>query len=334
MLMPTYWNDDYYQMMYPDVASAVKYRFFANGWMHYRMWGIRENKIDGNILTEKDLLQRYRMRDQLHRSPAKVNCVIACWSGPRRDQFDPYAEDRTYYLRAQLKSLEKLEHRIDQITVVVPENADEPKSYTRFIDSLPDYIGNTKLVVIRKENYGQSYGSWSHVFGKYKDSFDYYIFIEDDYIFVEDNFDAELVVDHRAMPNCGFLCSLVMEDINTPEIHAAIANGIADYDSLKLIWDKYGELPHSNWDRAALTEETKYNTGPQIKFSHAFLEVGRGLYDLTFKYRAPFLAVNLLDIKSLKVYVPHRKRTILAPVQFLEELEFGEFSPMELIVVN
>jgi hypothetical protein len=328
MLMPPYWNDDYYRNMHQDASQAINDRHFANGWMHYRMWGIREHRVDGNKLNEKDILYRYRVRDQLHRNPAKVNCVIAAWSGPRRDQFDPYAEDRTYYLRAQLKSLQKLEHRLDQITIVVPENEDEPESYTQFIASLPVSIGESKLVVIRKENYGQSYGSYSHVYGEYRNQFDYYIFIEDDYIFIEDNFDTELVVDHRVFHNCGFLCSLVMEDINTPEIHAAIANGIADSSSLQLIWDKYGELPHSNWGKAELNEKTKYNTGPQIQFSHAFLEVGKGLYDLIFKYCAPFLAVDLSDKKTLKVFASHRKKTILAPVQFLDELKQREFLPI------
>ena len=330
MLMPAYWNDTYYQKMYEDVSSAVEHRFFANGWMHDRMWGVREYRPDGYVLDEKDILYRYRLRDQLYRNPAKVNCVIACWSGPRRDQFDPYAEDRTYYLRAQLKSLEKLEHRLDQITVVVPKNPNEPNNYTQFVESLPDFIGETKLVVIRRENYGQSYGSYSHVYEKYRSQFDYYIFVEDDYIFVKDNFDTELVINHRSMHNCGFLCSLVLEDIDTPEIHAGIANGIANSESLKLIWDKYGELPHSNWGKAALNEETAYNTGPQIKFSHAFLEVGKGLYDLTFKYRAPFLSVNLLNEKKLKNYAPHKKRTLLAPVQFLDKLEFEEYLPKPL----
>jgi len=328
--MPPYWNDAYYQEQHEDVTRAIKDRHFANGWMHYRMWGIREGRLDGHKLDEKDILYRHRLRDLLHRNRPKVNCVIACWSGSRRDQFAPYDEDRTYYLRAQLKSLQKLEHRLDQITVVVPENPGEPENYTQFIASLPDYIGETKLVVIRKENYGQSYGSYSHVYGKYRDQFDYYIFIEDDYIFVEDNFDTELVVTHQAMHNCGFLCSLVIEDINTPEIHAGIANGITDSKSLKLIWDKYGDLPHSNWDEAVLDDVTKYNTGPQIKFSRAFIEVGKGLYDLTFKYRAPFLSIGLLDVKKLLIYATMREQTLLAPVQYLKKLKLEDFCPINV----
>jgi hypothetical protein len=327
MLMPPYWNDQYYQELYDDVSSAVSHGFFDNGWMHYRMWGAREGRVDGGKLNEKDLLFQFRLKEAFARRKPSINCVIACWSGLRRDGFAPYEEDRTYYIKAQLKSLRKVAHQLNQITLVVPTNDEEPEEFTKFLEEIPRRIGTALVTVIRRDNFGQSYGSYSHIYGKYRDRFDYYLFIEDDYIFVQDNFDQELMVNFEGMLNCGFLCSLVLEDLQTPDIHAGIANGITSSAVLELIWKKYGELPHRNWDDAALDDKTKYNTGPQIQFSHGFLNVGKGLYDMTYKYQAPFLQMGLEDIKSLRIYAKHRDKILLAPVQYLEELELSEFKP-------
>jgi hypothetical protein len=327
MLMPPYWDDLYYQELYDDVKSAVGHGFFDNGWMHYRMWGVREGRVDGARLNEKDLLFQYRVREQFSRRKPSINCVIACWSGLRRDGFEPYEENRSYYIKSQLASLRKICHGLDQITFVVPENPNEPAEFTAFLKEIPRRLGTALVTVVRRENFGQSYGSYSHAYGMYRDRFDYYLFIEDDYIFVENNFDQELMVNFESMLNCGFLCSLILEDLSTPDLHAGIANGITSSAVLEKIWNRYKELPHRNWEDAALDDKTKYNTGPQIRFSHAFLDIGKGLYDMTYKYQAPFLSVGLKDVKSLRIYAPHREKILLAPVQYLDELELSEFKP-------
>lgn len=327
MLMPAYWDDQYYQDQYPDVKDAISHGYFDNGWMHYRMWGVREGRPDGIRLSEKDWLFQYQLKQQFRKKKPSINLVIACWSGIRRDDFKPYIEDRAYYLETQLKSLGCLKHKVDQITFVIPDNPEEPAEYTRCLESIPRKIGTACVEIIRRPNFGQSYGSYSHVYGLYRDRFDYYLFVEDDYIFVQNNFDEELMINCRGMLNCGFLCSLVLEDIDTPEIHAGVANGISGSDVLEQIWIKYGELPHRNWEDAELNEITKYNTGPQIQFSHAFLNVGKGLYDMTYKYQVPFLSVGLKDVKKLVVYAKHRNKILLAPVQYLSELDLFQFLP-------
>ena len=325
MLIPPYWDESIYLRKYPDVKSAVNHGFFDNGWCHYRMWGVREGREHGFYLNEKDLLFQQQLKQSFAIDKPTVNLVIACWSGTRRDTFEPYDEDRAYYIKRQIKCLEKLKHDLDQITFVIPDNPEEPRKFTAFLKEIPRRIGTALVKVIKRENFGQSYGSYSHVYGRYRDRFDYYIFIEDDYLFVVDNFDQELVVNYVGMQNCGFLCSLVFEDIHTPDIHAGVANGICHYGVLEDIWEKYGELPHRNWDDASLNEVTKYNTGPQIKFSHAFLEVGKGLYDMTHKYKVPFLSIGIGDVKSLKTYVAYKQNILLAPIQYLKELDLEEF---------
>ena len=322
MRMPPYWNDSLYLGKYSDVKDAVSHGYFDNGWKHYRMWGVREGRRDGFELTEDDLAYQYRARQTYRTKKPSVNLVIAAWSGLRRDDFEPYVTDRTYYLRQQLKSLQTYQHSLDQITFVIADNKEEPEEFTQFVKGLPRKIGTACVEVIRRRNYGQSYGSYSRAYQNYRDRFDFYIFLEDDYVFVQDRFDEELVVNYQSMDGAGFLCSLVLEDNNTPDLHAGVANGIASSETLGKIWEKFDCLPHGYWDNVTVTEKTKYNTGPQIQFSHAFLEVGKELYDMTYKYCVPFLLVGLNDVKSLVRYIPHREKILIAPVQFLKDLGF------------
>jgi hypothetical protein len=146
--------------------------------------------------------------------------------------------------------------------------------------------------------------------------------LEDDYVFVQDRFDEALVTSYQSMDGAGFLCSLVLQDPNSEDLHAGVANGIASSSILEKIWQQFDCLPHGYWNNAAITEKTKYNTGPQIQFSHAFLEVGTELYDMTYKYCVPFLLVGLNDVKKLVRYIPHRETILIAPVQYLSELGF------------
>jgi hypothetical protein len=322
MLMPPYWNDAYYLDLHADVKSAVENGWFANGWMHYRKWGVREGRRDGYLLSDKDLSYYYQAKSEFATCPPKINLVIAAYSGLRRDQFQPYVEDRTYYLQIQLQALQNLKHNLSQITIVAPRHEEESLDYARFLETIPPKIGSTDVVVLRRENYGQSYGSYSFVYDKYRDAFDYYILIEDDYVFVKNHFDLELATWYKCIPNCGFLCSFVWEDQSPDQhkLHAAIANGVVSAETLGLIWEKFNCIPHGIWNNAKLNETTKYNTGPQLQFSHAFTAVGRGLHDLTFKYQAPFLLIGFNDVKSLQIYGAHRSEPLLAPVQCLEQL--------------
>ena len=60
----------------------------------------------------------------------KVNCVISCWAGDRRNK-DP--EDKTEYIKLQLKSLSAYKHSLAQITFVIADSDVEPQYYSEFI---------------------------------------------------------------------------------------------------------------------------------------------------------------------------------------------------------
>jgi len=231
--------------------------------------------------------------------------VIATWSGPRRGDNFSYENDRACFLRRHLEKLTKLNHNLSQITVAVPHNPDESSKFDAYIKSLPDNLAGTPLQVLHRDNKGQSYGSYSDVYAQHRDNFDYYIFIEDDYIPSQDNFDKELITIFNEKPNCGYLCSLFLDNEYGP--HAALSNGITSSEVLELIWEKFGEIPHQ--------EVYKYSSSSQIAFSRSFLKVGREIHDTTCKYRAPF---NRLG--HLVVHAEHNSEDLIIPLHFEKQL--------------
>jgi hypothetical protein len=239
----------------------------------------------------------------------KVNYVVACWAGDRRKTDDTYHYDKSFYLRMQVRALSKYKNNLSQITFVIADCEDEAEEFSQAVKQLPTKIQNTPVTVLRRENNGQSYGSYSHCFAKYREEFDYYIFIEDDYVIVQDNFDEILVNMYRAKSDCGYLCSLVFS--STPYPHAAISNGIAHSEVLEKIWHKFGEIPYGK------KEGFTYNSDPQLMFSFAFWEVGYRICDTLDEYRSLY---HRWDNKPIN-YGDFNKPDLIMPVQFYASQE-------------
>ena len=237
---------------------------------------------------------------------SKTNYVIATWTGKRRKGNDPHTRDTTYYVREHLETLKHLKHDLSQITVVAPTFVGEPLKVTQYLESLDGLIvGNTPVVLMRRENRGHSYGSYSHVFDRYRSNFDYYFFVEDDYVFAQDHFDTVMISLYE-QKQCGFLCCLVTRFGQTATdpglLHAAISNGLASAKSLQKVWDLKGELPSS-----AFT--TKYHCQSQIQFSQGFIEAGLTLCDFTEHYSVLFNNTGILESYG-------RGKLMMRPLQF------------------
>ncbi len=216
----------------------------------------------------------------------KINYVIATWTGHRRKGNEPHRWDKAWYLKEHLRMLGKYQHSLDQITVVAPYFNREPAEVTKFLEDLDGTaVSGTPVVVLRRENRGHSYGSYSHVYEKYRDAFDYYILVEDDCVFVKDNFDQIMVNLFLEKENCGFLCCLVDffgKTASDPgKLHAAISNGIASKESLEKVWRLKGEIPSSKFT-------TTYHCQSQLQFSWGFIEAGLKLQDFTNRYNVIF----------------------------------------------
>jgi hypothetical protein len=316
MIKPYNWDEEMYLRAYDDVDMVVSNGFLKSGWHHY----VKNGRKEGRDPFLKPLSYFAKTHNP------NTNYVIATWSGPRRQGNDEYHKDKTFYIRKHLQLLKKVKHHLSQITIVVPRNKKEPKKFSRFLREIPSKIQDAKVVVLRRENYGQSYGSWSHVYGKYRDKFDYYLFVEDDYAFVKDYFDIDLSMRLDSLPNCWFLCCLVGYSIDA-RLHAAISNGICRSTVLKKVWDVFGELPSGGdyWEvKEDLPEDPKeqrkksvYSGEPQLQFSEGFLEIGTKLYDVTEDYKIPFN-----DAGKIRIYGNPKEDCLIVPLQFKELYEF------------
>lgn len=165
-----------------------------------------------------------------------TNLIIACWSGPRRNEIDellnivPYPTTRIGHLQKQVATLINYKHQLAQITLVVPPYSEEPLNFTQYLNNLPESIGKTKLEIYRRPtNSGWSYGSWDAAVQKYQ-GFDHYIFLEDDYAFIKDDFDTTLIELWNSLESqdIEYMCNFY----HLP--HAIVTNGITSGAKLEV----------------------------------------------------------------------------------------------------
>jgi hypothetical protein len=240
-------------------------------------------------------------------SEAKVCYVIATWSGRRRAGNKAFHKNPIIYLKKHFGQLEKMQHSLDLIVLAIPHNSSEPEEFTDYLSKLPKVINGAPIVFLRRENIGQSYGSYSDAFTAYP-SYDYYIFMEDDYAPTVDNFDEILIQMFEASPECGYLCSYGHN--KPPEgAHAAISNGISNHSTLTQIMNKLGHLPYGG----DITKTREYAAEPQLAFSRGFMESHTRIYDYLSYYKSPFNNAG-----KLIIYGPEHQPALLSPVQFLQ----------------
>lgn len=225
----------------------------------------------------------------------KVNYTIATWGGNRRRMHSKFDLDRSFYVKTHLDILDRINHNLNQITLVIAES-DRDEDFEK-IEKYPN------IEVIHRENYGQSYGSFSHAYGEYKDKFDYYIFVEDDQVPNIDNFDKILINLIDSKENCGFLSCLVDHEHKDFGTHSSISTGICKTEALEKIWDAFGCIicqPFVKLNNAAHSILKKIN--PDLLH---FLQLGLSYPEIAYHLNkqeniySPELIYNLL--KALNV---------------------------------
>jgi hypothetical protein len=237
----------------------------------------------------------------------KTNYVLCCWSGARRVNDPRLASDPAYYLRHHIKSLFDLPHQLTQISIMVPRNPDEPKSYRSLLKRLPSRIQGANVVVMERPNIGMSYGSFSDCFKRYRSEFDYYFFMEDDYVFTQPYFDQIHVDRMEDNPDVGYLCGLAWA---TPApLHAGISNGIIRTKALEAVWamseDGESQIPHA--------PNSDYGTNErmgQIGQSVAIQKAGYKLVDWSDRYKILFREPNF----SVKTFHGNRPLVMMEPI--------------------
>lgn len=234
----------------------------------------------------------------------RIAYVIASWGGARRGQ--PAPRD---WLHTHLKLLARRRASwISDVIVVAPEGENLHKGYLRTLRELE----SRGIRLLRRENNGLSYGSFSDAYGAFREELDvdYWIFVEDDWTFLKDDFDQELV-EMLELLEAGYLCGLVDRIGRHNVLHAAISNGIAASEVLERVWEHNGgRFPYTD----TRGRKAYYGQGGQVKFSYAFVSAGYSIADVTqFGYRAPFW-----QVRRVEIFDPERDEAFMAPVQMFE----------------
>lgn len=174
----------------------------------------------------------------------KVNYVVACWMGRRRYEDPRHVADRSFFLREHLRRLSELDHALDQVTLVVAVGGDPVAE--RFAEGAR--VGDTPVVVLRRQNGGFSYGSWNHAYEAFGEEFTHYVLVEDDYLPCLDHFDRTLV--EFADAEGTYVCGLSAWD----GTHAAISNGVVPTAAWRHVHPApthlHGDLAQTVWSRS------------------------------------------------------------------------------------
>lgn len=220
----------------------------------------------------------------------RVNYVLCAWSGARRTPAAGAESDASYYLRTHLSALRKYRHELEQITIMVPRNPDEPDEFRELLCSLPQRIQGARVAFIERPNVGLSYGSFSDAYAMYRTQFDYYFFAEDDYVFVQHNFDLQHVLLMEQDEKCGYLCGLAWNANGSLPMHAGMANGLLRTSALEKVFLEHGEIPH-----AKNNDYRHAEASGQVGQSQAIIKQGYTLRDWSGRYQIGFRQPNGIE---------------------------------------
>lgn len=245
--------------------------------------------------------------------------VIASWTGTRRGRDRRYESDPLIYAREHLRRLKLLPHSIDKIVVYFPFMKDEPAHITRAIDEMGAHA-DPLVDIRRRENRGQSYGSYHDAYEAYrKDGYKWWFFVEDDYVATQDNFDQVFLDIFQSEPRCSMSTPLNI-GAEVPKFgyveHPGAGIGFTSSAILDRIWARNGGFNHEAGD-------VDYNIADQILWGIVFGEQGkildtRGKY--CFAYRAGRAGTRIYhDPRLPLIFAPQQDPDLLAN----HELRFG-----------
>jgi hypothetical protein len=221
----------------------------------------------------------------------KVCYFCCCYLGDRRAPVKYYLEDKTVYVKEQVKSLQEFNHSLDKIVFVFNLDPEHIETFELVKKEIPKLIQKTEVEIIVRENYGMSYAAFNEVYEKYRTEFDYYIFNEDDYYFNVHNFDEYLVNKFNSYKNIGYLAGLAVNPAwgyQHSETHAGNSVGITSSKILEELYQKFGCLPHSKKRKEDDPIYYKSNEWDgQIAQTHEIFKMGYNVFDIREDYACP-----------------------------------------------
>lgn len=259
----------------------------------------------------------------------RLNYVIACWDGPRRASRKLYERNRSFFLATHLFCLEEYRNKTDQITIVIPYNPTPDPDFEAFVARIPPKVNNAHVEIIRRGNFGLSYGSYAHAFALYGRKFDYYLFNEDDYVYVKDDFDTELIRKLRSSGAPivtslhylhGFSPPLLYKrskkgsyhtDVSHVNSTRYISNGLTSTEVLEHIHATRNIFSHK-------LQPEDYNDIHQYTFERSFTYYGAEAVDLTDKYCVPYNGTSEYEMPAL--FAPDKHEFFVIPLDYAHGL--------------
>jgi hypothetical protein len=109
-------------------------------------------------------------------------CYVLCAFTGKRIKADEYEVARDYYLTEHLRALARIETcRLSRIVIVAPFAEEEPSNFGNWLSVVGGTsLGGVRVDVLRRDNFGLSYGSLLEAFRNFPDH-EWYLFVEDDY---------------------------------------------------------------------------------------------------------------------------------------------------------
>jgi len=98
----------------------------------------------------------------------KVCYVCCCYLGDRRAAIKYYNEDKTVYIKEQVKSLEEFNHNLSKIILIFNLDPEHIELFEQIKKEIPRKIQNSEVEIIIRENYGMSYAAFNEVYEKYR----------------------------------------------------------------------------------------------------------------------------------------------------------------------
>jgi hypothetical protein len=245
---------------------------------------------------------------------AKINYLIAAWHGPRIfDLRCPRPAQCTYYLRQQLRYLHALDHKLDQITIIVPAIETSPVPYWNYVRDLPAQLDDTKLSVFTRPNTGISYGGYIEACRHYKDDFSHFMLVEDDYVPVLDNFDA-IFLEYVEKQGGGYVCSHIAP--KSPDV-ASHSVGLVTTEAMIAAYPThigYLDPRHDiHPDRPHLWRHI------QAAFARPIVAAGHPLGTIGNEFRVPYTDFNYWPKYWCPPENPDVGEAVFSPVQFASE---------------
>jgi hypothetical protein len=245
----------------------------------------------------------------------KACYVVSFYFGDRRRTVSEFNEDKLLFLKKQIETLQTYHHNLDKIIFSFNVESEHYIYLNEALKIVPQFIQNTEVEIIIRENKGFSYSAFSEAFKNNRDKYDYFIFNEDDYFLVENDWDQYLIQKFHMFPNTGYLCAIQRDEDewNDYKPHAGHTFGISSTSALDKVWEKYECLPNSYKNDYEIQQKV------QIDFSYAFFEVGLKVYDIREDYRVSFAMTREIDQDVWRWFWWNEKDLIIPAIILLDK---------------